>query len=71
MTVYLVTTQSVEQDRYGVIQRVHVASHGAYTDSERAASIASDVGGVVTEIVVDRMERLLLQRWENPGYVTG
>lgn len=69
MRIYLVTSQAVEQDKFGVIQRVDVRSLGAFTMRSRADDIAAKYNGTVREIVVDSDEPLGLQHWLNPGYV--
>lgn len=69
MQVYIVSTQSVEQNRDGVILKVHVTVHGVFSSLVRAQSIADKYGGQVNDLYLDKeYDAKKIQTWLNPGY---
>lgn len=70
MDVFVVTTKSTEEDKYGTIQFVRARLHGVFSDRSRADAIAGKYNGSVVATHLDKeLLGTLLQYWENPGYV--
>ena len=69
MTLYLVTKLSQEESNTGTILRVDSLVHGLFTSQTHAQATADKYGGTVTPLVEDQEKRLVVQSWENPGYV--
>lgn len=73
MTIYIVTSQSVEKDTAGVILRVFVRHHGVFSDEGLANSLAEKYSATVTSAVMDHElvgnNADILQMWTNPGFV--
>ncbi len=68
--MYLVTKKSQEESRDGTIERVDVVVYGIFTSVSHAVAISDKYNGTVTDLTVDREGRVVVERWENPGYVT-
>ena len=69
MQLFIVTTQSKEEDLNGVILKVSVKTHGVYSNLTMAEGIATKFDGVVKAVDMDKeYDTRVLQEWLNPGY---
>jgi hypothetical protein len=75
MTVYIVTSKSVEKDTAGVILRVLVRHHGIFSDEGLANGLAEKYNATVTQAVLDQElvgnNADILEMWTNPGFARG
>lgn len=71
MKIYVVTSKSTDKTTDNKINFVRTRCHGAMSDETRAASVAARYGGTYVELDLDMVEdNVILQYWENPGFVT-
>jgi len=71
MDLYLVSKASQDETRTGVVEVAEMTVFGVFTSSSRAADIAAKHDATVTEFDADKEVSQTVQRWLNPGYVSG
>ena len=71
MELYLVSKASQEESRTGIVEVAETNVFGIFTTQDRADDIAEKHDAHVTLFYADKESLEMIERWINPGYISG